>query len=161
MLFRQRIMKQKIILCIVTNLITFILFGVVLLIGFMQGEADITAAVLVATLCFIPFSLALLLSLNELEWYDVYEDRIEAKCIFGRKNIVYYREVQFVELVMIMITRGIQTPFYIFNDGRKNNSSILDINSPGNKKKFNLRIHYSPEMENHILNTLGMQITSK
>lgn len=161
MLFRQRIMKQKIILCIVTNLITFILFGVVLLIGVMQGEANITAAVLVATLCFIPLFLALLLSLNELEWYDVYEDRIEAKCIFGGKNIVYYHEVQFVELVMIMIARGIQEPFYIFNDGRKNNSNILDINSPSNKKKFNLRIHYSPKMENHILNTLGMQITSK
>lgn len=161
MLFRQRIMKQKMILCIAANLITFILFGVVFLIGFMQGETDITAAVLVATLCLIPLFMALLLSLNELEWYDVYEDRIEAKCIFGRKNVVYYHEVQFVELAMIGIARGIQKPFYIFNDGRKNNSSILDINSPSNKKKFNLRIHYSPEMENHILNTLGMPIISK
>ena len=161
LLFRQRIMKEKIILCVATDLILLTLLGVVLLIGFMQGETDITAAVLAVALLFIPISLALLLSLNELEWYDVYEDRIEVKCIFGRKNVVYYREVQFVELVMIGVARGIQKPFYIFNDGRKNNSSILDINSPGNKKKFNLRIHYSPEMENHILNTLGMPIASK
>jgi hypothetical protein len=130
------------------------------LIGLIR-DRDAKAVLMMTALLTPLFLFLILMGLNCLEWYDVYEDRIEAKCIWGRKNIVYYHEVQFVELAMIGIARGIQKPFYIFNDGRKNNSSILDINTPGNKKKFNLRIHYSPEMENHILNTLGMQITSK
>ena len=160
MLFRQRILKAEIVKFIVTNVCMLMLWIPLVLIGLIR-DRDAKAVLMMTALLTPLFLFLILMGLNCLEWYDVYEDRIEAKCIWGRKNIVYYHEVQFVELVMIGIARGIQKPFYIFNDGRKNNSSILDINSPSNKKKFNLRIHYSPEMENHILNTLGMPIISK
>lgn len=160
MLFRQRILKAEIVKFIVTNVCMLMLWIPLVLIGLIR-DRDAKAVLMMTALLTPLFLFLILMGLNCLEWYDVYEDRIEAKCIFGRKNVVYYHEVQFVELAMIGIARGIQKPFYIFNDGRKNNSSILDINSPSNKKKFNLRIHYSPEMENHILNTLGMPIISK
>ena len=160
MLFRQRILKAEIVKFIVTNVCMLMLWIPLVLIGLIR-DRDAKAVLMMTALLPPLFLFLILMGLNCLEWYDVYEDRIEAKCIWGRKNIVYYHEVQFVELAMIGIARGIQKPFYIFNDGRKNNSSILDINSPSNKKKFNLRIHYSPEMENHILNTLGMPIISK
>ena len=160
MLFRQRILKAEIVKFIVTNVCMLMLWIPLVLIGLIR-DRDAKAVLMMTALLTPLFLFLILMGLNCLEWYDVYEDRIEAKCIWGRKNIVYYREVQFVELAMIGIARGIQKPFYIFNDGRKNNNSILDINSCYNKKRFNLRVYATQEMQNHIIHTLRMEIGSK
>lgn len=51
--------------------------------------------------------------------------------------------------------------FYIFNDGRKNNNNILDVNSCYNSKKYNLRIYKTAELENYILNIRNLPIIRK
>lgn len=160
MLFRQRILKAEIVKFIVTNVCMLMLWIPLVLIGLIR-DRDAKAVLMMTALLTPLFLFLILMGLNCLEWYDVYEDRIEAKCIWGRKNIVYYHEVQFVELVMIGIARGMEKPFYVFNDGRKNNNSILDINSCYNKKRFNLRVYATQEMQNHIIHTLRMEIGSK
>ena len=105
------------------------------------------------------FLIALLLSLSQLEWYLVYSDRIEVKGIFSIKNTVYFEKVLFVERTEIPLTnRGMHTPFFIFNDGRKNNGNILDSNSCYNRKKYNLRIYITPELEEYITKTLHIRI---
>ena len=57
--------------------------------------------------------------------------------IYGKKNSVYFNNVSSVEKVKInLTTRGMEKEFYIFNDGRKNNANIFNINSCYNNKKF-------------------------
>ena len=103
--------------------------------------------------------LALLLYLNQLEWYFIYSDRIEVKGLFSVKNTVYFEKVLFVERVEIPLTsRGMYRPFFIFNDGRKNNGNILDSNSCYNRKKYNLRTYITPELEVFITEILPDRI---
>lgn len=103
--------------------------------------------------------LAILLYLNQLEWYYIYSDRIEVKGLFSVKNTVCFKKVLFVERVEIPLTsRGMYRPFFIFNDGRKNNGNILDSNSCYNRKKYNLRTYITPELEEYITKTLHIKI---
>ena len=105
------------------------------------------------------FLIALLLSLSQLEWYLIYSDRIEVKGLFSIKNTVYFDKVLFAERVEIPLTnRGMYVPFFIFNDGRKNNGNILDSNSCYNRKKYNLRTYITPELEEYITKTLHIKI---
>lgn len=97
----------------------------------------------------------LLIGFKNLEWYIVYNNKIEVRNIYGIKNIVFYDSVLFIEELEInLTTRGMNKKFYIFNDGRKNNNSIFNINSCYNNKKFNLRIYKTKELENYINNNL-------
>ncbi len=99
---------------------------------------------------------------TSMEWFCIYEDRIEVRNLFRVKNVVYYDRVKFVEEVTINLTsRGMEKQFYIFNDGRKNNNSLLDLNSCYNRKKYNLRIYKTPELEDYILNTLYLELKCK
>ena len=105
------------------------------------------------------FLIALLLSLSQLEWYLIYSDRIEVKGLFSIKNTVYFDKVLFAERVEIPLTNsGMYVPFFIFNDGRKNNGNILDSNSCYNRKKYNLRTYITPELEEYITKTLHIKI---
>ena len=54
---------------------------------------------------------------------------------------------------------GMEKEFYILNDGRKNNKNFANINSCYNKKKFNLRIYKTPELEKFIhIKNLTIQV---
>ena len=81
---------------------------------------------------------------------------------FWEKNSVYFDNVIFVEELQINLSsRGMEKTFYIFNDGRKNNNNILDVNSCYNSKKYNLRIYKTAELENYILNIRNLPIIRK
>ena len=102
-------------------------------------------------------------ALGCLEWFRVYEDRIEARTIYGIKNKVYMGAVQFVEESQINLTvKGISRTFYIFHDGRKSAKDFLGITnhiqSCYNKKKYNFRMRKTQELEDYIKNTLHLEI---
>ena len=105
------------------------------------------------------FLIALLLSLGQLEWYLIYSARIEVKGLFSIKNTVYFEKVLFVERTEIPLTnRGMHIPFFIFNDGRKNNGNILNSNSCYNRKQYNLRTYITPELEEYITKALHIKV---
>lgn len=154
MVFKQGVLKEEKIKFLITAIGSFIPFLAVAIVGMVHHE--IQAVVVFLLTIFLPlFSLILLFGLMNLEWFNIYEDRIEARYIYGVKNIVYFDDVLDVQQAKInLTTRGMEKEFYIFNDGRKNNKSIANIKSCYNKKKFNLIIYKTPELEKliHIKN---------
>ena len=159
MIFKQGVLKEEKIKFLIAIIAPFIPFFAVFAIGIVQDEIQ---SVLVFSLIFFAplFSIAVLVGLTNLEWFHIYEDRIEARYIFGVKNIVYFEKVSNIHQVKInLTTRGMEKEFYIFNDGRKNNNSYFDLNSCYNKKKFNLRIYKTLELENFIsMKNLTIQV---
>lgn len=160
--FRQRISEEEkwkfisipIVFCAVW--LPLVLVGII-----RDGEMGLvlTATVIIFTPILL---LGALPGLYYLEWFCVYSDRIEARTVYGIKNIVYFRDVQFVEELQIKLTtRGVSRAFYIFHDGRQcyNNQAVLPHNSCYNKKKYSFRIRKTPELENYIRNTLCFEIT--
>ena len=162
MFIKQGVLKEekiKFAIFMICSLIPF--FAVTLLILLNDdGVEDLLTFIL---MYFIPLFLPMLFyGLKNLEWYHIYEDKIEVLCLFGKKNSVEYTNVKFVEEVKINLTsRSMEKSFFIFNDGRKNNNNILDINSCYNNKKFNLRIYKTCELENFIINNPELILTIK
>lgn len=159
MIFKQGVLKEEKIKFLIAIIAPFIPFLVVAIIGMVHQEFQ--AVVVFLLTIFLPlFSLILLFGLMNLEWFNIYEDRIEARYIFGVKNIVYFDNVLDVQQVKInLTTRGMEKEFYIFNDGRKNNNNLANVNSCYNKKNFNLRIYKTPELEKFIhIKNLTIQV---
>ena len=159
MVFKQNVLKEEKLKFAITLIPIFFPS----LIGTLSclGDTDIKVLITFLLAIYLPiFLLLLFLALINLEWFHIYEDRIEVKYIFGKKNIVYFDKVVFVqELKINLTTRGrTEKNFYIFNDGRKNNSNFFDLNSCYNKKKFNLRIYKTDELENYVNNVLKLKI---
>ena len=103
--------------------------------------------------------LTILIGFKYLEWYCIYDDHIEVRNIYGKKNSVFFNNVSSVEEIEInLTTRGMKKVFYIFNDGRKNNGNIFDVNSCYNNKKFNLKIYKTEKLENYIKNILKFKV---
>ena len=159
MIFKQGVLKEEKIKFLLEIIAPFIPLFVVSVIGIVQGE--IQSVLMVLLIFFAPlFGISVLGGLTNLEWFNIYEDRIEARYIFGIKNIVYFDNVLDVQQVKInLTTRGMKKEFYILNDGRKNNKNFANINSCYNKKKFNLRIYKTSELENFInMKNLTIQV---
>ena len=159
MIFKQRVLKEEIIKLVL--LIVCMLIPIVLLFACVIITKDNVGLffTFILVIYFPIFLLALLLSLTQLEWFLIYTDRIEAKGILGVKNTVYWEDVLFVEKTKIPLTsRGMYKNFFIFHDGRKNNGNMFNSDSCYNKKKYNLRIYTTPELEEYITQTLQMNI---
>ncbi len=159
MIFKQGILKEEAIkLGVVMASVTIPL--VVIIVFNLVIQSDAKSLVTFLLICFLPIYLAIaLLEINNLEWYYIYDNRIEARCIFGIKNTVYYNKLISVEKVKINLTaRGIEKTFYIFNDGRKNNNNIFNVNSCYNSQRYNLRIYKTAGLENYIRNSLKLTV---
>ena len=160
MVFKQNVLKEEKLRIAITLIPIFFLSLIGIL--YCLGNTDNIEVLITFLLVFyLPiFLLMLFLALIDLEWFHIYEDRIEVRYILGKKNIVYFDKVVFVQELKISLTsRGLsEKDFYIFNDGRKNNSNFLDLNSCYNKKKFNLRIYKTDELENYVNNVLKLKI---
>ena len=160
-IFKQKVLKEeKIKFGILMSVIVFVYVALAVIIVVNQNDLY---ALLILTLIFLPWFLtSLLVALYYLEWFCVYEDRIEVKTVFGIKNSVYYDKVCYIEEQKInLTTRGLVKDFYIFNDGRKNTSNTLDVNSCYNNKKRNVRIYKTNELENYINNYINVALRIK
>lgn len=159
MIFKQNILKEEKIKLLIVVLCVFTLFISILAIGLIKNENP-KLLIFVLSIIFFPiFILMILVGFKYLEWYCIYDDHIEARNIYGVINTVYFYNVLYIEKVTVnLTTRGMEKIFYIFNDGRKNNNNLLNINSCYNNKKFNFRIYKTDELENYIKNTLKIKV---
>lgn len=155
MIFKQKVLKEEkvkfgiIISCVVIPYVSIAIINFINQYNFRMFLTIILIALLPILI------IILLIGFKNLEWYYVYNNKIEVRTIYGIKNIVFYDNVLFIEELEInLTTRGMKKNFYIFNDGRKNNNNIFNINSCYNNKKFNLRIYKTKELENYINNNL-------
>lgn len=142
MIFKQKVLKEeKIKLGIIISCVV-IPYVAIAIINFIN-QYNFRMFITIFLIALFPILIIILLiGFKNLEWYIVYNNKIEVRNIYGIKNIVFYDSVLFIEELEInLTTRGMNKKFYIFNDGRKNNNSIFNINSCYNNKKFNLRIY--------------------
>lgn len=149
LVYKQNIAKEELWkflppqVAILVGYLSLMILGIV-----RDGERE--TVIVFAGVLLIPILLNVIVGLYYLEWFCVYTDRIEAKSIYGIKNIVYFRNIQFVEELEInLTTRGMPRSFYIFHDGRENYcaQSVFARNSCYNKKKYNLRIRKTEAIE--------------
>lgn len=162
MIFKQKVLKEEKIKFLIEVASVLISYIAILVIGLITKE-NFKFLVFGLSMLFLPILiLMILIGFKYLEWYCIYEDRIEVRNIYGEKNSVYFNNVSNIEQVKISLTtRGLKKVFYIFNDGRKNNSNIFDINSCYNNKKFNLRIYKTNKLENYLMNTLKFKVNGE
>ena len=161
MIFKLGILKEEKIK-LLSSIIAVLIMPVAILIICIIKEDDLKLAIMFLSIFILPILILLILfGLNNLEWFHIYEDKIEARCIFGIKNIVYFKDVLFVQELKINLTsRGTPKQFLILPDGRKNNDSLFDLNSCYNKRHYNLRIYKTPEIENFLTNYLSLKINN-
>ena len=159
MIFKQNVLREEIIKFLIGVIGVFVIYISIIVVGLITEENP-KLLLLCLSIIFIPILiLMILIGFKYLEWYCIYDDHIEVRNIYGKKNSVFFNNVSSVEKIEINLTaRGMKKTFYIFNDGRKNNSNIFNINSCYNNKKFNLRIYKTDELENYIVNTLKHKV---
>ena len=162
MIFKQNVLKEEIIKFLIGVIGVLTIYIAIIVIGLIIEENP-KFLLLSLSFIFIPILiLMILIGFKYLEWYCIYDDHIEVRNIYGKKNSVFFNNVSGVEEIEInLTTRGMKKAFYIFNDGRKNNKNIFNINSCYNNKKFNLRIYKTKELENYIINTLKYKLNGK
>lgn len=162
MIFKQGVLKEeKIKFCIgLTCVFVPLIF---LIIFILINENESKKLVFLLLMLYAPTIISIIIvGLKNFEWYFIYDDRIEVRCIFGIKNVVFYDKILSIEEVRInLITRGMKKIFYIFNDGRKNNNNIWDVNSCYNNRMLNLRIYKTSQLENYLKNCLKLKVNSK
>ena len=162
MIFKQNVLKEEIIKFLIVVIGVHTIFISIIVIGLITEENP-ELLLFSLSIIFIPILiLMILIGFKYLEWYCIYDDHIEVRNIYGKKNSVFFNNVSSVEEIKInLTTRGMKKVFYIFDDGRKNNGNIFDVNSCYNNKKFNLRIYKTNELENYITNTLKFKVNGK
>lgn len=162
MIFKQSVLKEEKIKFFIVIIGVIAIYIAILVIGLITEE-DPKLLLLSLSIIFIPILISMILiGFKYLEWYCIYDDHIEVRNIYGKKNSVFFNNVSSVEEIEInLTTRGMEKVFYIFNDGRKNNRNIFNINSCYNNKKFNLRIYKTNELENYIKDTLKFKVIAE
>ena len=162
MIFKQNILKEEKIKFLISIIGVFTIYIAIFVIGLITEE-NLELLLFFASMIFLPILIPMILiGFKNMEWYCIYEDHIEVRNIYGKKNSVFFDNVYSVEEIEINLTaRGMKKRFYIFDDGRKNNSNIFDINSCYNNKKFNLRIYKTNKLENYIINTLKFKVNGE
>ena len=161
MLFKQEVLKERksgsVFVCILSSFFPIL----VMTTKSFWDINDWKMQILVLVLFCLPLISIVVSLCTDMEWYCVHKDRIEARCVFGIRNIVYYDKVLFVEERKISVSKGCYKQFYIFNDGRKNNRTNSDYNDHFNRKKYNLRIYKTERLEDFITNELKLEIIVK
>lgn len=162
MIFKQNVLKEEIIKFLIVVIGVITIYISIIVIGFITEENP-ELLLFSSSIIFIPILISMILiGFKYLEWYCIYDDHNEVRNIYGKKNSVFFNNVSSVEEIEInLITRGMKKVFYIFNDGRKNNGNIFNINSCYNNKKFNLKIYKTNKLENYIINTLKFKVNGK
>ncbi len=158
MKFKQGVQKSIKVMNILAPGIVLVLCSLLPIVGLFSGGAAQSAALKLLLIFVLPIALIMALCCAaSCEWFCVYEDRIEVMWLLGKRNTVYFKDVEYVEKTSVSLGGKLwRVDYYIFNDGRKNND-MLDQNSWLNKKKFNVRIYRTPELE-ALIGELGIEI---
>ena len=142
--FRQKVMKEQLIKFALVLGVELTFPCLLSIISLVRGDDDIVG-MLVFWVLFSSILIAItLIGLYYLEHFEIYDDKIVVKTIYGIKSQVMLANVLSVEEKKInLIGRGeLLRDFYVLNDGRNDRAS----NGCYNGKKYNVRIYKTPEL---------------
>ncbi len=145
MVFKQKISEDVKVLLIASGVVMF-LYSLMLPIAF-ACVGSFKAAFISFPITFLIFLLIDSSNLDMIEWFFIYDDKIEVRGIFGIKNTVYLRDIKYVEDIYFYFCRSTFKHLYIFDDGREEK---INRKKWTNKKKRSFRIYKTPELENFL-----------
>ena len=162
MVFKQGVAKfEKEILMsvIITFGVVYVLMFGLLLVPDLDRMGILFVFLFYSLLC----AFVILSTLPRLEWFYVYNDRIEAVGVYGKKNIVYFKDVLCVKEESLAVVNYHREDFFVFDDGRKNykDNLIHHLDSHLNKKKYNFVVPKTEQLEDYITNVLKLEIVKK
>ena len=145
MLFRQKIQSYKLIGLIFVIALPLFCSLVFLVAGVVESNFD---AYIFSVMCFFVTIIIGLSCSIYLQWFDVYEDCVVVRNIFGVVNKVEFSKVRYVlkkQLPVFTRDRGVM--HYIFIDGRPNKrKGITHPCNSDNYKNITVRIPVTPEL---------------
>ena len=159
MLFRQKIQSYKLIGLIFGIAIPLFCSFVFLFVGVVKDDFDAYAF---SVMCFVATIIIGLSCSIYLQWFDVYEDCIVVRNIFGVVNRVEFSKVHYVlKKQLPVFTRDRGAMHYVFVDGRptKRKGITYPYNSD-NHKNITVRIPVTPELT-AFLETKALAITEE
>ncbi len=149
MLFKTKYLKDKLF----GNLLMQGIFLLVLL--FILVFTFITKEIELLYLC-IPFVILMILIqlefFQQIQWYEVYDDKIVIKNIYGKVSEVKFEDVKKIYEINLPIFTSIELKsYYVFLDGRPLKSFLHPLNID-NHKKFCVRVWITDELKKLIEN---------
>ena len=160
MVFKQGVSKEEKERIIGLTVMCLFWGGMLTFAGLKQHSPGGIYVVSIIALMLIVF---LLYGLISCEWFYIYEDRIEVRNVYRKKNIVYFKDVLFVQEASMRVSNYGRIDCYIFNDGRVDykDNFITSYRCHLNKKKYNLRIYKTDKLKDYITNVLKLEIAEE
>ena len=112
MIFKQNVLREEIIKFLIVVIGVFTIYIAVIVIGLITEENP-KILLFGLSIIFIPILIFItLIGFKYLEWYCIYDDHIEVRNVYGKKNSVFFNKVFSVEEVEINLTnRGMKKSF--------------------------------------------------
>ena len=112
MIFKQNVLKEEIIKFLIWVIGVITIYISIIVIGLITEENP-ELLLFTLSIIFIPILiLMILIGFKYLEWYCIYDDHIEVRNIYGKKNSVFFNNVSSVEEIEInLTTRGMKKSF--------------------------------------------------
>lgn len=143
----------------------YLRFGVLaIFVGFLVCSARIIRLhrenIFEVILLILPLAILTYTCIARLEWFYIYQDRIEARSVFGIRNVVYFCDVIMIQEKLLGLKVSFSYYFFIDHrkthkkDGQKCEITGTEKGSPNafNTKKYCLRIHKTPRLEEFMKN---------
>ncbi len=150
-IFKQRIQRivfwpQTIIILLFATFI--IAVDIVLIVSALETYTEhFETVLLLIFLISLLFCSPVFIVLDNFEWFEIYEDRIICRCIYGYKNFVLFENVTSIIEKDLFIYKDSKKAYYIFEDGRKTNNNIIGYTTYYNKRKYSFRIYKTEELD--------------
>lgn len=166
MVFKQKAMAY-VRFCVLATFVGFLVCCVKIIQSYRENVFE-------GILLIFPLAILMYVCIARTEWFYIYEDRIEARSVFGIRNVVYFCDVIMIQEKFLGVK--VSFSYYFFKDNRKTHKeegqkckfTETEKGSPNafNTKKYCLRIHKTPRLEefinNHpVLKNLPMRKKSK
>lgn len=148
MLFEINYLKEKVHLLLACIIMSVLLTVLVVVVAFFTQDFFIFVPYLGFLVVFL---IAFFVCFDEMEKYEIYEDKIIVKNFLKKtKNVVYFNNViKIIECDLMVTARGGLIKCYIFYDKRPIKTffhgTIID-----NHKKISVRVPITTELKNFI-----------
>ena len=153
MVFKQK-EKAYVRYGLLATLVGFLVYSVKIIQSYRENVFE-------GILLIFPLAILMYVFIARTEWFYIYEDRIEARSVFGIRNVVYFCDVISIQEKVLSLN-GLLFAYYFFKDNRKTHKkegqkckfTETEKGWPNafNTKKYCLRIHKTAKLEAFIKN---------
>jgi len=148
MKFKIKVNKDKIIGNIVMIVLYVIVYICFVIFAYIQKNKEILIGI---PLFCIPMVMGQLDLFRQMQWYEIYIDKIVVKNIYGKVNEVYFSAVKEIQEKRIAtFTRDSGKKYYIFLDGRPLRR-WYEFLTCDNHKKTCVRVLVTDELKKFII----------